>query len=173
MIEPSKFKSSNFSENFTELEELYIGELEELLVSELVKKKSLRIPGKKDEIVEYAGRTNYKIRIRRPNKNIWAIQFKDFRKSIREVLRRGKLDSIKDQTNRGKSRASFIDLPTNILLHVLPDDEYRSRSFIGNQVEHPTWGEGKVVNISETGNIDVQFKNRVVTLKPSFVQLKT
>jgi len=66
-----------------------------------------------------------------------------------------------------------IDLPTTLLLNVLPELEYKNRSFVGNPVVHPTYGEGKVIRISDSGNVEVQFKERLVRLKPNFIKLKT
>jgi hypothetical protein len=66
-----------------------------------------------------------------------------------------------------------IDLPTVLLLNVLPEKEYKKRSFVGNPVIHPTYGEGIVVGISDTGNVEVQFEERLVRLKPNFIKLKT
>ena len=60
-----------------------------------------------------------------------------------------------------------------MLLNVLPEKEYKKRSFVGNPVIHPTYGEGIVVRISDTGNVEVQFKERLVRLKPNFIKLKT
>ncbi|MFN2126714.1 MAG: hypothetical protein ACK2TU_02545, partial [Anaerolineales bacterium] len=64
------------------------------------------------------------------------------------------------------------ELPTNMVLHILSDEEYASRSFVGNAVEHPTLGLGKVMAISDSGNVEVKFRDRVATLKPGYVRLK-
>ena len=45
-------------------------------------------------------------------------------------------------------------------------------SFVGNPVIHPTLGDGKVIRISDSGNVEVQFKDRTVRLKPNFIKLK-
>lgn len=173
MIEPSKITSSDLNQALHELEDLYIDELENMLMSQLMDQKSVHLYGKTDEILEFAGRTNYKIRLRIPNKNVWSISFKDFRESIRKVLRTGPSKILDGNGSTTPTREENLDYPTNLLLHVLPNDEYKNRSFVGNKVNHPTWGVGKIVSISDSGNVEVEFTNRKVILKPNFIKLVT
>lgn len=173
VIEPQKLKSPEFNQTFQELEEYYVDELENMLLAELVEKKSLKLATHQDEVIEFAGKTNYKIRVRRPHKNVWSIPLKDFRKSIRRVLRQGALDPLNEKRLESTKFERVSDLPTKILLHILPDEEYKQRSFVGNTVVHPTLGSGKVIAISESGNVEIEFENRVAKLKPDFVRLKT
>jgi hypothetical protein len=162
LIEPEKLKSPDFQKTFHELEEYYIDELESMLLNLLI-----------EETIEFAGRTNYKIRVRRPHKNVWSIPLKDFRESIRKVLRQGMLDPINPKKLESTRFERPSELPTNMVLHILSDEEYERRSFVGNPVVHATLGLGKVVAISESGNVDVKFRDRVATLKPNYVRLKT
>lgn len=172
MIDPLNFKSANFKETFEELEEAYLDELGESLIRRLMEKKSVELPGAAKEVLEFAGRTNYKIRLKRPNKNVWSVSFQDFREAIRKVLRKGRLNSLEGQNEKSAESTGPFDLPTSMLLHILPDDEYKKRSFVGNRVIHPTMGEGRVVHITDTGNVEVKFDERIVKLKPTFVKLK-
>ncbi len=172
MINESRLTSTDFKKVFSELEESCVGELEDLLLSRLMENKSVVVPGTDEEILEFAGRTNYKIRLKRPNKNVWSITFQEFRESIRKVLRKGRLDEFNGKAKSQGEKGNGFDLPTQLLLHVLPNEEYRRRSFVGNTVVHPTMGEGAVVGISDSGNVEVEFQERVVMLKPGFVKLK-
>jgi hypothetical protein len=173
LIEPEKLKSPDFQKTFHELEEYYIDELESMLLNLLIEKRCLKIKGDHEETIEFAGRTNYKIRVRRPHKNVWSIPLKDFRESIRKVLRQGMLDPINPKKLESTRFERPSELPTNMVLHILSDEEYERRSFVGNPVVHATLGLGKVVAISESGNVDVKFRDRVATLKPNYVRLKT
>lgn len=172
MIEPEKLKSSEFQETFQELEEHYIDELENKLLNLLIEKRCLKVQGDHEETIEFAGKTNYKIRVRRPHKNVWSISLKDFRESIRKVLRQGMLDPINPKKLESTKFERPGELPTNMVLHILSDEEYASRSFVGNAVEHPTLGLGKVMAISDSGNVEVKFRDRIATLKPGYVRLK-
>lgn len=172
MIKPTHFTSCDFKNTFEALEEHFLDELEGLLVSKLMEQKSITLPNAENEVVEFAGRTNYKIRLKRPNKSVWSVSFQEFRESIRTVLRNGGLDPL--QVNGEKpAKKRNMELPTLILLHILPDEEYKSRSFVGNQVEHQTMGEGEVLGITNKGNVEVKFDDRKVMLKPRFVKLKS
>ncbi len=171
MIEPTKIKFSDLRQALQELEAQFVNELEDMLISQLMEKKSVQLYGQKDEVLEFAGKTNYKIRLRRPQKNVWSVSFKDFRESIRKVLRNGTSRLVSEGTPLAKRNK--LDLPTSLLLNVLPAQEYENRSFIGNKVTHPMWGEGNIVSISDSGNVEVQFTERIVTLKPNFIKLET
>jgi len=173
MIEENKFSTADFNKALLELEDHYINELENMLISKLMEQKSVQLEGLSDEVIEFAGRTNYKIRLRRPNKNVWSIPFRDFRESIRKVLRIGTSGLLKDNNVSSVPKKEKIDYPIVLLLNVLPEKEYKTRSFVGNPVVHPTLGDGKVMRISESGNVEVQFKDRTVRLKSSFIKLKT
>ncbi len=171
MIEPAKLTSCDLNQAIEDLENRYIGEIENLLISTLMEQKSVHLHGDVDEVLEFAGRTNYKILLRRPNKNVWSVSFKDFRESVRKVLRTGP-EKILDEENSG-SKNDDLDLPTHLLLHVLPEDEYENRSFVGNRVLHSKWGTGEILGILESGNVRVKFDGKQVMLKPDFVKLDT
>ena len=81
MIEPLKFESPDFSEVFETFENMYVEELTTMMIDKLFEEKTLSIPGIENEILEFAGRTNYKIRLKRPNKNVWSIPLQDIRDS--------------------------------------------------------------------------------------------
>lgn len=171
MIESTKIKASNFDQALVDLEDHFIDEIESMLLSRLIEQKSIHLNGVENETIEFAGKTNYKILLRRPNKNVWSIPFKEFRDSIRKVLRVG-TDSLTVHEDQKSAVGKDIKFETSLLLNVLPEKEYEVRSFVGNKVMHPHWGEGKIIYISETGNVEVQFKDRVVRLKPNFIKLK-
>jgi len=172
MIEPTRFESSNFETVFDVFESAFVEELEEMMVNKLFEQKALEIPGTDHEILEFAGRTNYKIRLKRPNKNVWSVPLKSIRASIKKVLREGQIDSA-EKKNRGRGVLNPEHaLPVSWLMRTLPEEEFDARSFIGNVVEHPTLGEGKVCRISDNGNVEVKFKRRSVMMKPGFVRLK-
>ena len=78
MIEETKFKSLIFNQALLELEDAYINELEDMLLSKLMADKEVQLHGNFNEVIEFAGRTNYKIRLRRPNKNVWSIPLREF-----------------------------------------------------------------------------------------------
>jgi hypothetical protein len=172
MIEPCKLKSSDLNVALQDLEESSIIELENMLLTELLDKKSIRLHGRFEEVLEFAGRTNYKIRLRQPNKTVWSISFKDCRESIRKVLRLGTTTIFSEEQISRNDRKDQLDHHTTLLLNILPEKEYAIRSFIGNQVVHPNWGIGELTRINENGNIEVQFKDRTVRLKPNFIKLK-
>lgn len=167
MIDPAKLTSSNLQHSIQELEESYVTELENLVLMALKEKKRIQLHGRFQEILEYLGQTNYKISLRRPNKEIWSVTFKDFREAIRKVLRTGTTSvfSSNDKTEP-------MDIKMAMLLHILPEHEYEIRSFIGNTVIHPNWGMGTLFCIHENGNVQVKFKDQIVKLKPNFVELK-
>ena len=77
---------------------------------------------------------------------------------------------VMEKANK-KSEEQELVLPW--LLHILPEEEYYHRSFVGNKVVHPILGEGEVKEITDNGNVKVKFSERVAMLKPSFVKLKT
>jgi len=172
MINPSKLESEEFDKIFKQLETTYIEELENMMISNLMEKKSIEIPGTNHETIEFAGRTNFKIRLKRPNKNIWSVSVQTLKESIRRVLREGILLPICSKIKEDTSKVKEFDLPVLMLLHTIPEQEYQTRSFVGNIVAHPTLGEGKILRITESGNVEIQFKDRKVKLKPNYVQLK-
>lgn len=172
MIEPLKFESPDFSEVFETFENMYVEELTTMMIDKLFEEKTLSIPGIENEILEFAGRTNYKIRLKRPNKNVWSIPLQDIRDSIKKVLREGKLLPVEGKPTAADEKNKNHNLPLNWLLHILPEDEYRKRSFVGNIVQHPTLGEGEMLRITDSGNVEVKFAARTAMLKPNFIQLK-
>ena len=172
MIDTGKLKSADLNIALQDLEESSIVELENMLITKLIEKKCIHLHGRFEEVLEFAGRTNYKIRVRQPNKNVWSISFKDCRESIRKVLRLGTTIIFGDKQESFVNKKDQLDDQTSLLLNILPEQEYQIRSFVGNLVEHPSWGIGKLVCINENGNIQVEFKDRIVRLKPNFVKLK-
>ncbi len=170
MIEPTRFTSSDFHRIFEEVESEFVDELEKLVISKLIEIRTVQMPGAESEVLEYAGRTNFKIRVKRPHKNVWSIPYKSLREAIRRVLRKGELLTVVEKANK---RSEEQDLALPWLLHILPEEEYYRRSFVGNKVVHPSLGEGEVEEITDTGNVKVKFRDRVAMLKPSFVKLKT
>ncbi|MBN2366565.1 MAG: hypothetical protein JXL67_10390 [Calditrichaeota bacterium] len=172
MINPAQITSSDLNKALHDLEDHYIDEIEDILISTLMEKKSVQLHGDIDEVLEFAGRTNYKLLLRRPHKNVWSVSFKDFRESVRKVLRRGP-EKVLDRENNSGSKKENLDLPTHLLLHVIPENEYQSRSFVGNKVVHSKWGIGEILSISESGNVKVEFNGRHVVLKPNFIELQT
>lgn len=169
MIDPAKFESGEFKKIFEDLENTALDELENMVLSQLIEQKVLRIYGLEDETLEFAGRTNFKLRLKRPNKNVWSISLKALRDALRLALRQGKLPAL-DETVRGK--VGKKELPMLLLLHAIPNDEVESRSFVGNKVIHEILGEGKIVRISQSGNVEIQFNNKTTKLKPGFVILQ-
>ena len=127
MIDTSDLKTADFEITFRELEENYIDELEKMLISELVEKKSLLLPGTKEEVLEFIGKTNFKIHLKRPNKNVWSVSSRNFRESIRKVLRKGKLSPLNEKLTEHADKIEHFDLPIFMLLHVLPNKEYQNR----------------------------------------------
>lgn len=173
MISPFNFDSSNFEENFRQLESAFVAELEEMMISTLIDKKSVEVMGNWKETIEFAGKTNFKVRLKRPNKNVWSVPVQSIKDSIKKVLREGELVSISENFKDKKVSVNNKELPLQMLLHILPDKEYENRSFVGNQVVHPTLGEGKIERITESGNVEIRFSDRVVKMKPNFINLVT
>lgn len=173
MIEVTELKSENLSQILNETEEVFVNELENMLLSKLIEEKSIRIQGQYEEVLEFAGRTNHKIRLRVPNKNVWSVSFRDLGESIRKVLRTGSIFSDEIVSGNSKSGDQVFDHHTNLLLHILPQKEYEKRSLVGNEVVHSSLGYGKVISISESGNVVVKFEDRTVRLKPNFIKLRT
>lgn len=173
MIEVKELKSENLSQILNETEEMFVNELENMLLSKLIEEKSIRIQGQHEEVLEFAGRTNHKIRLRVPNKNVWSVSFRDLGDTIRKVLRTGSIFSDEFVNGNSKYGDQVFDHHTNLLLHILPQKEYEKRSLVGNEVVHSSLGHGKVIRISETGNVVVKFEDRTVRLKPNFIKLRT
>lgn len=171
MIDPQLLQSDNFEEIYPRLESGFVDELENLALNRLYRERFFELPGPTHEKVEFVSKSNYKIRIKRPNKNLWSVPLQDFRKCIKVALREG---TISPDIPFGDENAppAEEELPLMSLLHVLPEEEYLKRSLVGNAVEHKTLGEGKIVRILESGNLEVQFKDQTLVLKPSFVKLK-
>lgn len=172
MIEPSKFRFTDFNTNLHELEIQFVEEIENLIVSRLFDEGKLEIS--ENEIIEFSGRTNYKIRLKRPHKNVWSVPIHVLKENIRKVLRNGgaiegKIVNLDDR----KVNDSNIELPIKILLQSVPEDEYKNRTFVGNHVTHKIYGEGIIQRITENENIEVAFKDREVLLKPDFCALIT
>ena len=173
MIDTNMFTSPEFQENFQRLEIRFVEELEHTIIAHLMEQRSIALPDLPEEVIEFAGKTNFKIRIKRPNKNVWSVPLQEFRHAIRQVLREGKLPSLEEVQKAPRNHHEETIKATLLLLHILPEEEFYKRSFVGNKVVHITLGEGEIVQITETGNVVVDFSNRRVKLKPAFIQLKT
>ncbi len=169
MIDPAKFKSPKFSEVFEELENLFLNELENLLINQLIEQKEIRLHDFRDETLEFAGRTNFKLTLKRPNKNVWSVSLKTLHDALRHILREGKVPSLDDKS---LELDEHDRLPIIMLVHCIPEQEYQVRSFVGNIVEHEVLGEGRILRIGKSGNVEVQFHDRKAKLKPDFVTLK-
>ncbi|GAB4340766.1 MAG: hypothetical protein Kow0037_26830 [Calditrichia bacterium] len=171
MIDPQTLPSDNFEEFYPKLETGFIDELETLALNRLYRERIFTLPGAENEKVEFVSKSNYKIRIKRPNKNLWSVPLQDFRKCIKIALREGTIDP---SIPFGEENAPppEEELPLMSLLHVLPEEEYLRRSLVGNLIEHQTLGDGKIIRILESGNLEIEFKDQTLVLKPSFVKLK-
>lgn len=170
MIDPTRFVSANFTDNFPQLEEEAVAELENLLFSRLLEQGQVTVG---EEVLEFAGRTNFKLRVKRPNRSVWSIPLKQLRDTLRQVLREGPqiLDQEPFVVSRG-GRTTTTSEGLRLLLLSIPPEEYQSRSFIGNEVEHGVYGVGKIVRINDSGNVEIEFPEKCVLLKPQFFRLK-
>ncbi len=174
MIEPSKFTAPDFLQNFHDLELQYINEIEEMITSQLFNTGHLVFGEESSDILEFSGKTNYKIRIKRPHKNVWSIPIQLLKESIRNVLRSGKLPEDKiSKIEKKKVTKTNYDLPIQLLLQSVPQNEFLARTFVGNYVTHKVYGEGIIKRITENENVEVEFKDKEVLLKPNFCMLKT
>lgn len=172
MIEASKLKGVEFHENFEEVEAQYIDEIENIISSQLFEKGHLRF--EEEEDLEFFGRTNFKIRLKQPNKNVWSVPIQLLKKSIGSVLRNGgNIEAGIAFISEGRKQASDYELPIKLLLKSIPKEEFEKRTFVGNPVDHEIYGGGVIMGINETGNVEVKFEDREVLLKPEFCKLKT
>lgn len=172
MIETSKLKGADFRQNFEELEGQYVNEIENIISSNLFEKGHLPINQGKSDKVEFFGRTNYKIRLKQPNKNVWSVPIQLLKKSIQSVLRKGgNIDAGLVSLGEKKNTSNY-ELPIKLLLKSVPREEFNKRTFVGNAVDHDVYGEGVITAINDTGNVEVKFKDREVLLKPEFCKLK-
>jgi hypothetical protein len=172
MINLTKLENTNFNEVFTNLETVYVNELENMLVSNLIENRKVEVSGTESDSLEFLSKTNFKLRLKRPNKNVWSISLQALKNSIKKVLRLGMLVPLDEKKQITKAKTEILDLPVLLLLHTIPDKEYESRSFVGNRVIHPKLGEGIVHKISDSGNVEIQFREKTVLLKPNFIKLK-
>lgn len=173
MIETSKLPSTDFEKNFQELEGQYVNEIEGIISAQLFEKGHLAGDHEKADDLEFFGRTNYKIRLKQPNKNVWSVPIQLLKKSIRKVLRNGGNieEGVITGSGKKKSEASY-EMPIKLLLKSIPGEEFQKRTFVGNTVDHKVYGEGIIKGINDTGNVEVKFPEREVLLKPEFCKLK-
>lgn len=173
MIETSKLPSTDFEKNFEELEGQYINEIEGIISAQLFEKGHLSGDHEDAEDVQFFGRTNYKIRLKQPNKNVWSIPIQLLKKSIQKVLRNGGNieEGVFTASKKKKSEANY-EMPIKLLLKSIPEEEFQKRTFVGNTIDHEVYGEGVITSINDTGNVEVQFQEREVLLKPEFCKLK-
>lgn len=173
MIESSVLEQLNFAENYSELEEQFVSELENMILSQLIENGRVTSQAKGEDVIEFAGRTNFKIRVKRPNKNVWSIPIQLLKEAIRKVLREGKLLTTGGSYAVSKTgKPSHLETPLKLLLASVPEEEYRKRSLVGNLVTHEVYGEGIIRRITNTGNVEIEFENKVALLKPGFFELK-
>lgn len=171
MIETSKLKGVDFHQNFEELEERFVDEIENIISSQLFEKGCINSEPNENGDVEFFGRTNFKIQLKQPNKNVWSVPIQLLKRSIKKVLRNGgDLETL--TLPEKKSNRSGYEVPIKILLQSIPEDEFKKRTFVGNAVNHSVYGEGVIKNINDTGNIEVEFNDREILLKPEFCKLK-
>jgi hypothetical protein len=171
MIETSKLNGVDFHENFEALEDQFVDEIENIISSQLFEKGCINSEKNENGEVEFFGRTNFKIRLKQPNKNVWSVPIQLLKRSIKKVLRNGgNLESL--TVPEKKSARSGYEVPIGMLLKSIPDDEFKKRTFVGNTIDHSVYGEGVIKGINDTGNIEVEFKDREILLKPEFCKLK-
>ncbi len=172
MIDTSDLKHFDFSRHYPEMEERFIFEIETMIFETLIQQGRVAIEGDENNVLEFYNRTNFKVRVKRPQKNVWSIPIQTLRNAIRKVLREGHLRredgslAIKIDTRPAK-----LDVPVQLLLRLVPEDEYVKRSLVGNKVRHNVYGEGRIQRITETGNVEVAFKDKIVKLKPQYFEL--
>lgn len=171
MIETSNLKGVDFQENFEELEDRFVDEIEDIISSQLFEKGCVNTAQNANDHLEFFGRTNFKIRLKQPNKNVWSIPIQLLKKSIKEVLRNGGDIETLSLPEKKNDRLAY-ELPIKLLLKSIPLEELKKRTFVGNTVDHSIYGDGIIQGIHETGNIEVKFKDRKVLLKPEFCKLK-
>lgn len=172
MIETSKLPSTDFEKNFEELEGQYINEIEGMISAQLFEKGHLPVNQEEVDEVEFFGRTNFKIRLKQPNKNVWSIPIQLLKKSIQKVLRNGgNIEEGVTIASTKKSEANY-EMPIKLLLKSIPEEEFQKRTFVGNTVDHEVYGEGVIKSINDTGNVEVKFQERQVLLKPEFCKLR-
>ncbi|NOX37849.1 MAG: hypothetical protein GXO78_09970 [Calditrichaeota bacterium] len=172
MIDASDLKDFDFSRNYFELEERFISEIENLIFDTLIREGRVAIEGDENNVLEFYNRTNFKVRVKRPQKNVWSVPIQLLRDAIRKVLREGHLrKSDGSLAIKIDTRPAKLDIPVQLLLRIVPEQEYVKRSLVGNKVRHNVYGEGRIQRITETGNVEVAFKDKVVKLKPQYFQL--
>jgi len=173
MIETSKLPSTDFEQNFEELEEQYVNEIEGIISAQLFEKGHLARDHEEADDLEFFGRTNYKIRLKQPNKNVWSVPIQLLKKSIQKVLRNGGNieEGVTTSSTKKKSETNY-EMPIKLLLKSIPEEEFQKRTFVGNSVDHEVYGEGVINGINDTGNVEVKFQERKVLLKPEFCKLK-
>jgi len=173
MIDPSKLEDFDFLKDYEALEEQSVIEIENIIIAQLIENGRVTAEPLTEDTLEFAGKTNFKLRVKRRNKNVWSIPTDQLRNAIRMVLREGKIREENDYyvtTKTGKPAP--LDRPLKLLLGAIPEEEYARRSFVGFPVEHEVYGEGFIRKITDTGNVEIQFENRVALLKPGFFRLK-
>lgn len=171
MVETSKLKSADFRQNFGELEAKFVDEIEDIISSQLFENGFLKANHSPTENIQFFGKTNFKIRLKLPNKNVWSVPIQLLKRSIQAVLRNGgdvELLSLSDK----KEDLSGYEFPIKLILKSIPQEEFDKRTFVGNAVCHDVYGEGEIKSINDTGNVEVRFRDRQVLLKPEFCKLK-
>jgi hypothetical protein len=172
MVETSKLKGADFQQNFGELEVQFVDEIEDIISSQLYQRGYLNPNHGSTDNLEFFGKTNFKIRLKLPNKNVWSVPIQLLKRSIQRVLRNGgDIESLSLLDKKGN--LSDYELPIKLLLKSIPQEEFSKRTFVGNAVCHDVYGEGEIKSINETGNVEVSFKDRQILLKPEFCKLKT
>ncbi len=172
MIDLSDKPDFDFASQYDALEDSLVSELENMIYARLMSDRTIQIGSDPDNEIEFLQRTTYKVMIRRPNKHVWSVPIPELRNAIRQVIRKGRLF-----TEEGKLAISVPNKPAYLpealtaLLSIIPEEAYLSRSMVGNKVYHQVYGEGVIRSITDTGNVEIAFKEKVTLLKPQFFRL--
>jgi len=162
----------DFESEYPVLEDELVAELENLIYNRLVKDRFIRLNDQADNEIEFLQRTTYKIMVRRPNKHVWSVPLPELRNAIRKAIRKGRpWDDQGNLTIEVPSKPQYLPKAIAALLQAIPEEEYQRRSLVGNRVVHNVYGEGVIQSITDTGNVEIVFKDKVALLKPRFFRL--
>ncbi len=172
MIDLSDKPDFDFASQYEMLEDSLVSELEQMIYARLMSERTIQLNHEPNNEIEFLQRTTYKVMIRRPNKHVWSVPIPELRNAIRQVIRKGRLF-----TQEGKlaiqvpAKPAYLPEAIKALLCIIPEEEYLSRSMVGNKVYHQVYGEGVIRSITNTGNVEIAFKEKVTLLKPQFFRL--
>ncbi len=172
MMDLSDKPDFDFATQYAELEETLISELENMIYARLMADRFIRPDDQPENEIEFLQRTTYKIMIRRPNKHVWSVPLPELRNAIRQVLRKGRLfDETGKLAIQVPSKPAYMAQAIGALLQAIPEEEYLKRSLVGNKVQHTVYGEGIIRAITDTGNVEIAFEDKITLLKPQFFRL--